>query len=281
MGQKIKSGDICDQAELLALVNSPNLAYEHLDWFPTKSRLAEKSTFCLFSPDQLEAILCVKPEIQDFAWIRFYITHRDGKHKNKFDQLFNHAISWLKDQAIPHLYSLASSVWFENLLTEHGFVVQNQLISLGTNQISGTKTHTHTPILVRPMRLGDLPEINQLDSVCFSAPWQLNQASMEKCYLSGAYASVASVEGNPIAYQVTNQFLNHLHLARVAVHPDWQGQGIAKALLFDMAEYFENSGCESISVNTQVDNLASLGLYTSLGFRQEDCLIPVYCFDLT
>jgi hypothetical protein len=89
LGQKIKSGDICNQAELLALVNSPNLAFEHLDWFPTKSRLAEKSTFCLFSPNQLEAILCVTPEIQDLPGYVFYITHRDGKHKNKFDQCLN------------------------------------------------------------------------------------------------------------------------------------------------------------------------------------------------
>jgi len=281
LSRKIQSGDVCDQAELLSFVNGPNLAYEHLDWFPSKSRLAAQSTFCLFSVDQLEACLSVAPETQEFAWLRFFFSQRDGKHRSHFDQLIKHATSWLKVQGVPRLFSLAMSEWFENLLTDNGFQVQNQLISLVTSQISGANAYANQQILIRPMRLSDLTEINELDRLCFSSPWQLNQASLEKCYLSAAYASLASIEGHPIAYQITTRFLDHLHLARIAVDADWRGQAIAKALLYDLSEHFEDSRIESISVNTQVDNLASLGLYSSLGFQQEGSLLPVYSLDLT
>lgn len=281
MSPQIQSGDVSNQAELLGFINGPNLAHEHLDWFPSKSRLAQQSTFCLFSVDQLEAILSVAPETQDFSWLRFYFSRRDGKHKSNFALLLNHAISWLKDRGVPRLFSLATTEWFENLLTENDFQIQNRLISLVTNKISGSDVDVLPNILIRPIRLSDLTEIDELDRLCFSSPWQLNQASIEKCYLSGAYASLASIEGRPVAYQITTRFLDHLHLARVAVHPVWRGQGIAKTLLYDLAKHFEDSGIESISVNTQIDNLASLGLYASLGFQQEGNLLPVYSLDLT
>ncbi len=280
MNLKIESGAIGDQAELLGFINGTHLAYEHLDWFTSKSRLAEQSTFCLHSPDQLEAILSVAPEMQDFAWLRFFYTRRDGKHSTNFDLLFQFASGWLKDQGVTRLFSLSTSDWFENLLIASGFQVQNRLISLVTSQILRTTQEPLPELPIRPMRLGDLPEIEELDRLCFSAPWQLNQTSLEKCYHSGEYVSLASVEGKPIAYQITTRFLDHLHLARLAVHPDLRRRGIAKMLLNDLAQHFENGEIESISVNTQIDNLSSLGLYASLGFKQEGNLLPVFCYDL-
>jgi ribosomal-protein-alanine N-acetyltransferase len=281
LNPKIQSGNGCNQTELLGFVNGQNLAYEHLDWFPNKTRLAEQSTFCLHSPDQLEAILSVAPETQDFAWLRFFFSRRDGKHGSNFDLLFQHSLIWLKGQEVPHLFSLATSEWFENLLVESGFQVQNKIISLVTSQISGIAAGTPSRVLIRPMRFSDLPEIGQLDRLCFSAPWQLNQVSLERCYRSGDYVSLATVAGKPVAYQITTRFLDHLHLARLAVHPELQRRGIAKELLFDLKTHYEDSKIESISVNTQIDNLSSLGLYASLGFKPEGNLLPVYCFDLT
>lgn len=277
----IQSGDICDQAELLAFLNGSNLAYEHLDWFPSKSRLAEPSTFCLYSQDQLEAILSVAPDNEEFAWLRFFFTLRDGRHRSNFNILFKHASMWLKEQGVRRLFSMATSNWFEILLIENGFQVQNRLISLVTSQFTGMTKESSINAQIRPMRLSDLDEIGELDNLCFSAPWQFNHASLEKCYRLGAYASLATINEKPIAYQITTHFLDHLHLARVAVHPDWRGHGIAKVLLYDLEAHFEDNEIDSISVNTQVDNLASLALYASLGFQQEGNLLPVYSLDLT
>ena len=281
MNPIILSGDNCNQAELLNFVNGPNLAYEHLDWFASKSRLAEQSTFCLCSSQQLEATLSVAPETQDFAWLRFFFSRRDGKHNSNFSLLFEHALTWLKSEGIPTLFSLATSEWFESLLISYGFRVQNQVVSLVTNQISITQREPFPNILIRPIRLSDLPAIGHLDNLCFLPPWQLNQASLKKCYVSSEYASMATIAEKPIAYQMTTRFFDHLHLARIAVHPQYRGKSIAKALLNNLSAHFESGNIESISVNTQIDNHSSLGLYTSIGFSQEDSLLPVYCFDLT
>jgi len=277
----IRPGDVCDQTELLNFINSPVLAYEHLDWFPTKSRLSEQSTFCLYSSEKLEAILSVAPETQDFAWLRFFFTRRDGRHSTNFNLLLEYALIWLKNQGVPRLFSLATSGWFENLLITKGFNVQDRVISLITSQISGSLPNTSSDLMIRPMRLSDLPEIEELDRLCFSPPWQLNDISLEKCYISSEYSSLAVLAGKPIAFQITTRFLDNLHLARLAVAPKMRGRGIAKALLVDLSAHFEDGNIDLISVNTQVDNHPSLGLYKSLGFKQEGSLIPVYYFDLT
>ncbi|MBI3362889.1 MAG: GNAT family N-acetyltransferase, partial [Chloroflexi bacterium] len=56
------------------------------------------------------------------------------------------------------------------------------------------------------------------------------------------------------------------HLARLAVSPDYQGQGIAAALVADAVSYFERSHADRLTVNTQQDNYASLAVYKRLGF---------------
>lgn len=280
MNLNIRPGAVCDQTELLKFVNSPVLAYEHLDWFPSKSRLAEPSTFCLYSSEKLEAILSVSPETQDFAWLRFFFTRRDGRHTSNFNLLLEHALTWLKSQGVPHLFSLATSGWFENLLITKGFNVQNRVISLVTSQISGSLANTSSDLVIRPMRLSDLPQIEELDRLCFSPPWQLNDLSLEKCYISSEYSSLVALAGKPFAFQITTRFLDNLHLARLAVDPKMRGEGIAKALLIDLSAHFQDGNIDLISVNTQIDNHPSLGLYKSMGFKQEGTLIPVYCFDL-
>lgn len=277
----IYSGSQCDQDDLLNFVNGPQLAYEHLDWFPSHSRLSSESTFCLWSSDQLQAVLSVAPETQDFAWLRFFFTRRDGNHNPNFSVLFKHARYWLGSQGVSKLYSLSHRDWFERLLIDNGFKAETQLISLVTGQISGTPPKLESKVVIRPLHSNDLPEIGALDKVCFSPPWQLNEAGLEKCYISGEYSSLGSINGKPVAYQVTTRLFDRLHLARLAVHPQARGRGIARALLFDLSAHFEGSNVEAIGVNTQVDNQASLKLYSSLGFKQDGPLIPVYSFDLS
>ncbi len=277
---RVQSGAECGQDELLSFINRPNLAYEHLDWFPSTARLSKDSTLCLCYAGQIEAAISVAPETQDFAWLRFFFAQRDGNHSTNFNQLIEHAKIWLSSQSIPQLFSLATSEWLENLLLANGFYMQNRLVSLFTHRISGSDPDPDSKIVIRPMRLNDLKAVWELDQRCFAPPWQLNQLSLEKCYQLGEYVSLATLDGTLIAYQVTTRFMDNLHLARLAVHPQLRGRNIAKTLLFDLSRHFEGSHFESFSVNTQEDNLASLRLYSLMGFKQEGNLVPVYCLDL-
>jgi len=280
LSQKILQGKDLPSSQLQAFINGPQLAFEHLDWLPSQSRLNEESTFCLIDADEIQALLSVAPENRNFAWLRFFFAHRDGNHNANFEQLFDHAKNWLKNQQISKLYSLATSEWIERLLIKNGFQLNNQIVSLSSQELTVKAQTLPENLQIRPMRLDDIPELESLDELCFRPPWQLNQSSLEKSYSKGANSSVVSQAGKLVGYQITDNVFDHLHLARIAVHPDMQGRGIARQLMAEMISFFKDYAIQTYSVNTQADNLASLRLYHSFGFKEEGRPTPVYLFEL-
>ncbi len=280
MSQKILQGKDFPANQLRAFINGPQLAFEHLDWLPSQSRLSEESTFCLMDDDEIQAVLSVAPENRNFAWVRFFFSQRDGNHNANFDQLLDHAKIWLKTKQIPQLFSLATSDWFERLLKRSVFRPTNQIISLNCQKIQDTVVHPPKDVQIRPMRLADIPELESLDELCFRPPWQLNQSSLEKSYIKGTNSCVASQAGRLVGYQITDNVFDHLHLARIAVHPDLQNQGVAHQLITEMINFFKDYNIQTYSVNTQADNFASLRLYHSFGFKEEGRPTPVYLFEI-
>ncbi|MBP7213065.1 MAG: GNAT family N-acetyltransferase [Anaerolineaceae bacterium] len=280
MSQKILQGKDFPSNQLKAFIYGPQLAFEHLDWLPSQSRLSEESTFCLIDDDEIQAILSVAPENPHFAWLRFFFTQWDGNHNANFTQLFEHAKNWLKDNQISKLYSLATSEWIERLLIKHGFQLDNQIVSLGSQKLTVRAQALPENLQIRPMHLDDIPELENLDELCFRPPWQMNQISLEKSYSKGADSSVVSQAGRLVGYQITNNVFDHLHLARIAVHPDLQGRGIARQLMAEMINFFNEYHIQTYTVNTQADNLASLRLYHSFGFKEEGRPTPVYLIEM-
>ena len=69
-------------------------------------------------------------------------------------------------------------------------------------------------------------------------------------------------------------------LARLAVHPQVQGQGIGYALVYDTLDQFSRRGVLRVTVNTQNNNLASLALYARAGFRKTGEAYRVYQYAL-
>ncbi len=280
LSQKILQGKDLPSNELRAFINGPQLGFEHLDWLPSQSRLSEESTFCLMDDDEIQAVLSVAPENRNFAWLRFFFTHWDGNHTTNFDYLFEHAKTWLANKQIPQLFSLTTSEWIERLLIKHGFQLDNKIVSLSSQELTVKAQTLPENLHIRPMRLNDISELESLDELCFRPPWQLNQSSLEKSYSKGAHSSLVSQSGRLVGYQISDNVFDHLHLARIAVHPDFQGKGIARQLMADMIDNFKASAIQTYTVNTQADNLASLRLYHSFGFKEEGRPTPVYLFQI-
>jgi ribosomal protein S18 acetylase RimI-like enzyme len=57
-------------------------------------------------------------------------------------------------------------------------------------------------------------------------------------------------------------------ISNVAVHPDWQGQGIGRALLEASLEFAQDYGGSWVVLQVRDDNVVARRLYESLGFRQ-------------
>lgn len=61
-----------------------------------------------------------------------------------------------------------------------------------------------------------------------------------------------------------------LNLHDLAVHPDFRGQGIGRALLRQVEQYARRLGCCRVSLEVRQDNLTAQALYKSEGFSAGD-----------
>ncbi len=102
---------------------------------------------------------------------------------------------------------------------------------------------------------------------------------MQLAYDQAACATVAVDELGVVGYQFSTPSPHGWHLARLAVHPRRQRQGIAYDLTRSLLGYFLERGAAQITVNTQDDNAGSLHLYEKAGFYRTGEEYPVYRYD--
>ena len=69
-------------------------------------------------------------------------------------------------------------------------------------------------------------------------------------------------------YAVTGRAGRTGYLQRVAVHPAARHRGVGRTLVVDALRWLHRRGSAGALVNTQLDNMAALGLYESCGFRR-------------
>jgi len=130
------------------------------------------------------------------------------------------------------------------------------------------------------MAPGDLPAVTEVDNKSFNLLWQNSQDGLSAGLRESALASVAVFDQKVIGYQVSTATSNGGHLARLAVLPEFQRQGIGRALVVDTINQFKNNGARMVTVNTQSDNYSSLRLYQALGFRLTGEQYPVFQFTI-
>lgn len=114
-----------------------------------------------------------------------------------------------------------------------------------------------------PAQLDDLA---LLDAATFDPLWHFGRRDLFELLMRGRM-QVAWWKGQMVGYNaVCANNSNEGQLARLAVHPQFQGRGIGRALLSDAIRYA--AGEFSVLVlNTQINNNRSQTLYRDMGFR--------------
>ena len=82
----------------------------------------------------------------------------------------------------------------------------------------------------RRMRAADLDQIMAIEEASFKSPWsrQSFEAELAKEY---GYPLVAIDGGHVIGYLIQWFVADEIHIANIAVHPQWRRQGVAEAML--------------------------------------------------
>ncbi|MGI6741674.1 MAG: GNAT family N-acetyltransferase [Brevefilum sp.] len=269
-----------DRADLSFFLNQNIRLHRHLDWFGVLDWLGSQPFLIEKIDDRILAILCAVNENPTFSWIRAFGIRKSLPTKKHWTNLMTVAKSELLQSGLSQLGALGLNPWFEDLLTDSGFYKDLDILSLAWDGELPSEKKSKHPVTIRQMQKDDLSAIKQIDELAFSAPWQNSKEALIKAFKQPGVSTVATIDNAPVGYQISTTMTIYGHLARLAVIPELQHQGIGYVLVDDLLKRLSHQGLWRITVNTQSDNLPSLNLYQRFGFKPTGEKIAVYQFDL-
>ena len=121
-----------------------------------------------------------------------------------------------------------------------------------------------------PMKDADLAEVLAIERVSFASPWT-RQSFLFDLHDNPVARSIVArgAAGGPfIGYGCTWHVHEELRINNIAVHPDWRGRAIGRALLRRMLAEGRQAGCRVALLEVRPSNTAARALYESEGFVQ-------------
>jgi len=265
-----------DYEQLANFLNQNNQIHRHLDWFSSLDWLGSHPFLLEKKNDTILAALCAVPENDEVAWIRLFGVRKDLPPQESWHRLLRRATQKLRETNRRSLAALALHTWFEALLVNAEFINRQDIIVLEWQGDLSKKGLQNKDINIRRMVMDDLPIVQRIDQLAFPPLWQNSMAALTKAFKQTGISTVALIDDQIVGYQISTSMTIYGHLARLAVHPDYQRRGIAKVLVYNLLKRFEKRGFSRVTVNTQSDNTPSLNLYKKFNFRRTSESIRVY-----
>jgi [ribosomal protein S18]-alanine N-acetyltransferase len=169
--------------------------------------------------------------------------------------------------------------WMGRYVRPWGFHETNGVVTL-RREFSPLPDLVPHEAAIRKASADDLPAIVQVDTAAFSPLWRYNQRDLEAAARQAATFTMIEHNNQVIGYQLSTRYAGSGHLARLAIHPDFQGRKLGGVLIHNMLHFFMAQGVPVITVNTQADNYQSQRLYTQYGFLLTGHRVPVWTLTL-
>ena len=132
----------------------------------------------------------------------------------------------------------------------------------------------HVGIGIRTALAQDLPRILEIERLTFGEQWDYFQfkASLNDIFLVAVDPATAELVGFLVACccEVARRGI----ILRVAVHPDYQGQGIATQLLEESFRELCKRDLDEVELDVDVIKAGALRLYEKMGFQIAETFSP-------
>ena len=120
---------------------------------------------------------------------------------------------------------------------------------------------------IRKMTIEDVPAVAELDKISFSLPWPERSFQFEVVNNSASRCWVADVDGRVVGMIVAWLFVDEIHIANLATHPDFRRQGIARALLLQVLKLAVADGAVTSFLEVRESNLVAQEMYRKFGYE--------------
>jgi len=269
-----------DQRQIANLIHFESCVHRHLDWRNPLDWIGVPPYLVAERHGRLVAALACPPDPPQVAWIRLFVNADRLPLKEAWDILWEAAQSDLSRNGNSRVAVIALKDWFRDILNDSGFTVHQQIVMLERRDGMPADEIFPLGIGIRQMTVHDLPAVAAVDAVAFDPLWHNSLAALNRAYQQAMLATVAESTQGMIGYQISTQNPYGAHLARLAVRPEAQGQGVGRALVSDLIRVLARRGASRLTVNTQADNAPSLALYKRLGFVETGERYPVFEFQV-
>lgn len=184
----------------------------------------------------------------------------------------------LRTQGIRTVYSIVTDAWLHAGLEANGFRVVDRIVTL-VRAVAPPQQDVQAA-RVRVAQPDELPLVAEVDAAAFPPPWRYTEGMLKVLLATGCRLTVAERRNRIVGYACVQQQGEWGHIVRLAVHPDFQGEGIGRGLLTDAMRYLAEHDARYCTLNTQASNRRALRLYESFGFRRHGRTIPVMAKEL-
>ncbi|MEK6221694.1 MAG: GNAT family N-acetyltransferase [Chloroflexota bacterium] len=275
----VRPAETKDRNQLANMLHFESNVHRHLDWRPPLDWLGMEPYMVAETADnRLVAALACPPDPPGIAWVRMFATTNQTSVAKAWDMLWEAAHHQLSEIPNVAVAAIPLQKWFKELIEKKGFQHIHNVVVLVWDNRKSKLPEKNREVIIRAMRRDDLKTIRDIDEAAFGEIWQNSLDAIQLAYKQSAYATIASMNGTPVGYQISTPSPFGAHLARLAVHPDGQKKGIGFALLNGLQHHFSGLEHQRLSVNTQDNNFASLALYDKAGFVKTEENYPVYQF---
>ncbi len=122
-----------------------------------------------------------------------------------------------------------------------------------------------TAVDIRPLALGDLNSIEQIERRSYPTPWSRSMFAGELA--KPASLCLGAFEDDRLAgYLIISRYVDAWHVMNIAVAPQFRRRGIATALLQKLFEQTEDGSRRGYTLEVRVSNAGAIKLYERLGF---------------
>ena len=110
-----------------------------------------------------------------------------------------------------------------------------------------------------------IPQMAELEKICFSMPWSEDMIRSELENPSCLY--LAATDGDIlVGYIGVQTVLDEGYINNVAVRPEYRRRGIASALISLLIEQGREIGLAFLTLEVRASNEAAIAVYEKLGF---------------
>jgi GNAT superfamily N-acetyltransferase len=245
------------------LLSHTDRQYLALEWWTVQEWLGSP-TFLLATDLHARCVGLILSVVGDgpVAWLRA-IGVDSGHH---LAPLLVASAQAVLQQGCTGLAFLGNEGWILSKLRQADFHQVNQVVTL---RHRGQWPMHHGPpnLQVRAATPADIDTILDVDHTAFTPMWWYSRDALQRALNLAYCCDVAYLEGDCVGYQLSTLRNGRGHIVRLAIHPRWQRRGIGGRLLGGAMTALDSAGAQSVTVNTQEDNPASLQLYRRFSFE--------------